>query len=129
MHALGALDLALWDIKGKALKLPVHELLGGSGAQLLRVLCHGRIMPRGSMRRRMSLRDRAARDDGSRLSRVSHGRSRLPESVRLFNTHERVRKVAQDCKEAREGVGPNGDWCIDFHQRFDYSTTRCAPAG
>src|SRR5688572_22127832 len=29
-HALGALDLALWDIKGKALKLPVHELLGGS---------------------------------------------------------------------------------------------------
>ena len=25
-HALGALDLALWDIKGKALGLPVHEL-------------------------------------------------------------------------------------------------------
>src|SRR6476469_9437174 len=30
IHALGALDLALWDIKGKALKLPAHELLGGS---------------------------------------------------------------------------------------------------
>src|SRR5919106_315188 len=29
-HALGALDLALWDIKGKVLGLPVHELLGGS---------------------------------------------------------------------------------------------------
>src|SRR3982751_5118262 len=29
-HALGALDLALWDIKGKALGLPLHELLGGS---------------------------------------------------------------------------------------------------
>src|SRR5215813_12786345 len=27
--AIGALDLALWDIKGKVLKLPVHELLGG----------------------------------------------------------------------------------------------------
>ena len=26
---LGALDLALWDIKGKVLKLPVHEILGG----------------------------------------------------------------------------------------------------
>ena len=37
-HALGALDLALWDIKGKALGVPVHELLGGSAAQLLRVL-------------------------------------------------------------------------------------------
>ena len=21
--------------------------------------------------------------------------------------------------EAREGVGKNGDWCVDFHQRFD----------
>src|SRR5688572_28435662 len=28
-HALGAMDLALWDIKGKALQLPVHEILGG----------------------------------------------------------------------------------------------------
>src|SRR5271170_3986047 len=27
--ALGALDLALWDIRGKVLKLPLHELLGG----------------------------------------------------------------------------------------------------
>src|SRR6266540_435254 len=28
-HALGALDLALWDIKGKVLGLPVHAILGG----------------------------------------------------------------------------------------------------
>src|SRR5437016_11988627 len=28
-HALGALDLALWDLKGKALGLPVHAILGG----------------------------------------------------------------------------------------------------
>ena len=30
VHALGALDMALWDIKGKAMGLPVHELLGGT---------------------------------------------------------------------------------------------------
>ena len=28
LDALGALDLALWDIKGKALGVPVYELLG-----------------------------------------------------------------------------------------------------
>ena len=26
---IGALDLALWDIRGKVLNLPVHEVLGG----------------------------------------------------------------------------------------------------
>src|SRR5215831_9129410 len=29
LDALGALDLALWDIKGKALGVPVYDLLGG----------------------------------------------------------------------------------------------------
>src|SRR5260370_22419378 len=29
-HAMGALDLALWDIKGKALGVPLHDLLGGA---------------------------------------------------------------------------------------------------
>src|SRR5271168_903161 len=30
IHALGALDMALWDIKGKALQLPLHQMLGGA---------------------------------------------------------------------------------------------------
>ena len=30
LDALGALDLALWDIKGKALGVPVYDLLGGA---------------------------------------------------------------------------------------------------
>src|SRR5882762_1430279 len=28
--ALGALDLALWDLRGKTLSLPVHQILGGA---------------------------------------------------------------------------------------------------
>ncbi len=30
LHALGALEMALWDIKGKALGVPVYDLLGGA---------------------------------------------------------------------------------------------------
>ena len=28
--AMGAIDMALWDIKGKALGLPIYKLLGGA---------------------------------------------------------------------------------------------------
>ena len=38
-----------------------------------------------------------------------------------YNTRERINKVAEDCAQAREGVGKNGDFVIDFHQRFDLS--------
>lgn len=30
VHALGAVEMALWDLKGKAIGKPVHELLGGA---------------------------------------------------------------------------------------------------
>jgi len=36
-----------------------------------------------------------------------------------YNIRERVNKLREDCEQAREGVGKNGDWCVDFHQRFD----------
>jgi L-alanine-DL-glutamate epimerase-like enolase superfamily enzyme len=30
IHAMGAVDMALWDLKGKAMGVPVHTLLGGA---------------------------------------------------------------------------------------------------
>ena len=33
LHALGAIDLALWDIKAKALGTPLHQLFGGKARE------------------------------------------------------------------------------------------------
>jgi L-alanine-DL-glutamate epimerase-like enolase superfamily enzyme len=123
IHALGALDLALWDIKGKALKLPVHELLGGTVRNHCECYATGGARPAtpaGAPQQRLSLRERAraTMEAGYRAFRMGAGDT---QQGGVFNTHERVRQVAADCKEVREGVGKDGDWCIDFHQRFDYS--------
>jgi len=38
--ALSGIDQALWDIKGKALQVPVYELLGGPTRERIRVYAH-----------------------------------------------------------------------------------------
>jgi L-alanine-DL-glutamate epimerase-like enolase superfamily enzyme len=121
VHALGAMDLALWDIKGKALGLPVHQLLGGAVRNYCECYATGGARPPGRPPgERLSVRERAraTMEAGYRAFRMGAGDTDMGA---VFNTHERVRKVAADCREAREGVGKDGDWCIDFHQRFDYS--------
>jgi L-alanine-DL-glutamate epimerase-like enolase superfamily enzyme len=131
IHAQGALDLALWDIKGKALGLPVHQLLGGSVRNHLECYATGGAPPRaaagaggapggGRTGTRLSLgeRARATMEAGYRAFRM--GAADTPTGG-TFNTRERVHKIAADCKEVREGVGKDGDWCIDLHQRFDYN--------
>src|SRR5688572_10769619 len=59
-HALGALDLALWDIKGKALGLPVHELLGGTARDYCECYATGGARPPGAQPgAAVSLKERA----------------------------------------------------------------------
>ena len=55
VHALGALDLALWDIKGKALDVPVYDLLGGLNRNHCECYATGGVGGGGGI----SLRDRA----------------------------------------------------------------------
>jgi D-galactarolactone cycloisomerase len=45
--ALSAIDIALWDIKGQALGLPVHKLLGGAYRTKAKVYATGLYEPQG----------------------------------------------------------------------------------
>jgi len=111
LHALGALDLALWDIKGKALGVPVWALLGGLTRD--HVECYATSFPsQGSLRETA----RACLEAGFRAFRTSvadPGRG-VP-----FNSRQMVQKTYENCKEIREGVGKEGDWAIDYHTRLD----------
>lgn len=115
-HALGALDLALWDIKGKVHQLPVHALLGGMVRNHCECYNTAGVIP--SVHEGMSIKERAQLtiEAGYRAFRM--GAADAPENT-TYNTRERLNQLYDDCAQAREGVGKNGDWCVDFHQRFE----------
>ena len=126
-HALGALDLALWDIKGKALKLPIHELLGGSARDYCECYATGGApaVP-GAPRLSLKERARATMEAGYRAFRMGAGDVPIGD---VYDTRTAVRRIAQDCRDVREGVGADGNWCIDLHQRFDLNDAlRCCRA-
>jgi galactonate dehydratase len=118
VHALGALDLALWDIKGKVLNLPVHGLLGGMVRNYCECYNTSGAIP--GVQAGMGIKERAQLTIGAGYRAFRMGASEAKANG-VFNTHERLNQLALDCAAAREGVGKNGDWCVDFHQRFDLS--------
>ncbi len=118
LHALGALDMALWDIKGKALGVPVYELLGGLARKYIECYHTAGEVPGAS--REMSIKERAQATIEAGFRAYRTGPQDVPRGA-PYNTHEIVLKTYENCVQIREGVGKYGDWAIDFHTRFDFS--------
>ena len=111
IHAQGAIDLALWDIKGKALGVPVYELLGGLARNY--VECYSTGFPNQGTLEETA---RACIEFGFRAFRF-HGAD--PERGQPWSARQMMEKTVKQCEEILEGVGENGDWAIDFHTRYD----------
>ena len=110
IHALGALDLALWDIKGKALGVPVWQLLGGLTRDYIE--CYSTGFPnQGSLRETA----RACIEAGFRAFRTGGASAR----TEPYRHRQAVDETFRLCQEIREGVGDDGEWAIDYHTRFD----------
>jgi galactonate dehydratase len=114
--AIGALDLALWDLRGKVLSLPVHQILGGTVRNYCE--CYNTAGSIPGFRPGMSIKERAQLTIAAGYRAFRMGAADSPANG-TYNTHERINQLYDDSVQAREGVGKNGDWAVDFHQRFD----------
>jgi L-alanine-DL-glutamate epimerase-like enolase superfamily enzyme len=91
--------------------VPVYELLGGMNRNHLE--CYTTTFRGGGN----TLRDQAAAcmQAGWRLFRFDAASVR---GTSTYDARERMRQVQADCRDARDGVGPAGNFMVDFHQRF-----------
>jgi L-alanine-DL-glutamate epimerase-like enolase superfamily enzyme len=110
LHALGALDLALWDLKGKQLGAPLYQLLGGQACNYIE--CYSTGYPwQGSLAETAC----ACLQAGFRAFRTAVGDT----PGRIFDARRQVEMTAEACRQIREAIGDQGEWSIDFHTRLD----------
>lgn len=113
--AASAIDIALWDIKGKFYGAPVWELLGGKMRDTARVYAH----VKGSTRE--ALIAEALRLKAEGYTALGHLNPLLDEdrSVPFFRTYaSRINHAAETVRLLREAVGDEVDLCIEIHRRL-----------
>jgi L-rhamnonate dehydratase len=108
IHAMSGIDLALWDIKGKALGLPVWKLLGGGFTQSLRPYARSLFGASPA-----ETGERARRFAQAGFTAVKFGWDPMGQDART--------DVAL-VREARQGLGPDLDLMIDAGLVFDAKT-------
>ena len=108
MSAIAGIDQALWDIKGKALGVPVYELLGGRVRDRMKTYCWvGGDRPADIIEAIRTVR--AAGFDTVKMNGS--------EELGLLATHAEIDRVVAKFAEIRAAFGNTIDFGIDFHGR------------
>ncbi len=113
--AQSAIDIALWDIKGKALGIPVYELLGGRTRDRVRVY----LDIHGATVEEVVAHCREAKAAG--YTALGH-LSPFPDGTKAdpyFKPHARkMRDAVEAVRRYREAVGDEVDLCLECHRRL-----------
>ena len=117
--AISAIDIALWDIKAKALEMPLYKLLGGPVRD--KVICY----PHTQGDTVADLLDNCKRhiEDGWKFVRW-HQPETGPSSLYVNNMNtlepiDSVRLAEEQIATIREAIGPDIQICFDMHTRLD----------
>jgi L-rhamnonate dehydratase len=98
LHAISAVDLALWDIMGKALNLPVYQLLGGETKPRIPAYCTG--------------------NDLEQQLEFGFKKSKLAIPYGPADGREGMKKNVELVKRTRELMGPEGEIMLDTWMAF-----------
>ena len=115
--ALSGIDIALWDLRGKALGVPVYELLGGPYTDRIRVYANGWYTNPGTPEQNGEEAKRVVEMGYTAMKFDPFGQHNYviisPEEAQL--AEDRVAAV-------REAVGPNVEILIEVHAKFNVYT-------
>lgn len=115
LSALASIDIALWDIKGKSLGVPVHALMGGATRNKVRsyAVATGETPDEIA---RACLRARERGFDAARiiLPSFKHAEMSAREHVHAHRVNTAIEKVLA----CRDAVGNDFDLCVEAHRAY-----------
>lgn len=126
---LSAIETALWDLTGKALGIPVYQLLGGKFRDKIRVYCDTAFY-----RAKFPTPDdfaTAAKDAiknwGFNALKFDIDYASDPDKYDRYNwtaSPGEISRMYNQLAAVREAVGPKIDLCVDMHGRYDFPTAQ-----
>ena len=111
VNAMGAIDMALWDIAGKAAGLPIYKLRGGAVQDRIMVYASGTAFDRGLMERTGEWRHKPTEvlvDEA--LENLSHGFKAMKFGWGNYFSE----RDYDDIEAVRDAVGPDMKLMLDF---------------
>lgn len=123
---LSAIETALWDLAGKALHLPVYQLLGGKFRDKVRVYCDTALYQR-NLPTPKDFADAAltATKMGFNALKFDLDQANDPSKYDAYNwtaSPGELKRMYDQIAAARAAVGPNIDICVDMHGKYDAVT-------
>lgn len=112
MAAISAIDIALWDIKGKALQVPIYRLLGGPVRD--RVVCYPHNVGHGSEITPLVESCLQTKEEGWKFVRWG-----LPQDGEVLEPRRAVQTAIRQFQAVREAVGEEIEIAFDVHTRLD----------
>ncbi len=110
--AMAAIDIALWDIKGKALNVPIYELLGGLVRD--KVVCYPHNV--GHALEIEPLVESCLKSKAEGWKFVRWG---LPQDGNILEPRQAVLASIKQFQAVREAVGDEIELTFDVHTRLD----------
>lgn len=108
--AISAIDIALWDIHGKMLGVPIYQLLGGLVRE--KVVCYPHIG--GGSPQALAESAKNVVSQGWKFVRFS-----VPSEGDILEPERAVRRTIEQFAAIREAVGDDIEICLDIHTRLD----------
>ncbi len=125
---LSAIETALWDLAGKALGMPVYQLLGGKFRDRIRVYLDTALyqakLPTPDQFAAAATRAVA---DGYTAIKFDLDQGADPNKYDAHNwtaSPAEIQRMVDQLSAARQAVGPNVDICGDMHARYDYPSAQ-----